>query len=152
MKLHTVGDVMSKDPIVIDMDADLDEAGALMEDRQVRRLPVLDEDGDLVGILSWGDVREATSAEAAALPSPYAPEAEEEWLTVAEAMTEDPIIVTPETGLLDAVELMLRHKIGCLPVVNAAKGPGRRQLVGIVTESDIFRLVLRLWREEEAEG
>ena len=57
--------------------------------------------------------------------------------------------LTPETSLADAVELMLSRKIGGLPVVRALSGPGRRQLVGIVTDTDIFRLVLTLWRAEE---
>jgi IMP dehydrogenase len=64
-------------------------------------------------------------------------------------MTLDPVVITPESSLADAVELMLTHKIGGLPVVRALSGPGRRQLRGIVTDTDIFRLVLKLWREEE---
>lgn len=146
---HTVGDVMTTGVITIDSTASLQEAKALMEEHQVRRLPVVDEDGDLVGILSWGDVREATSVEAAKVANPYAPEAEEEWLTVWEAMSRDPLTVTPESSLADAVELMLKHKIGGLPVVATARGPRHRKLVGIVTETDVFRLVLKLWRAEE---
>lgn len=148
---HTVREVMTSDVITVDVLAPLDEARTLMEDNEVRRLPVVDDDGELVGILSWGDVREATSAEAAVL-NPYAPEAEEEWLTVWEAMTRDPIVVTPDTDLADAVELMLQNRIGCLPVVVSIRGPGRRQLVGIVTETDIFRLVLADWRTHQRPG
>ncbi|MEZ4770215.1 MAG: CBS domain-containing protein [Caldilineales bacterium] len=146
---HKVGDIMTSEVITIDVDASLDEAQALMDAEGVRRLPVVDEDGDLVGILSWGDLREATSVEAAQTPSPYAPDAEEEWLTVWEAMTHDPLVVTPDTDLVDAVELMLENKIAGLPVVESATGPGRRHLAGIVTESDIFRLLIRLWRDGE---
>lgn len=146
---HTVGDVMTTDLVVIQTEAPLEEAQALMEESQVRRLPVTDERGRLVGILSWGDVREATSVEAATT-NPYAPEAEEEWLTVSEAMTEDLIVVTADTSLADAVELLLTHKISGLPVVAALEGPGRSKLVGIVTNSDIFRLVLQLWREKQS--
>jgi len=62
---HTVGDMMTAEPIVIDAQADLEEAEALMEEHAVRRLPVLNENNKLVGILRWGDVREATAAEAA---------------------------------------------------------------------------------------
>jgi CBS domain-containing protein len=146
---HTVGDIMTTEVVVIDVLASLEEAESLMEDREVRRLPVVDEDGELAGILSRGDVREATSVESASAPNPYAPEADEDWLTVWEAMTRDLIIVTPDTSLSDAVELMLKHKIGCLPVVAASSGSGRRQLVGIVTDTDIFRLILQIWREQE---
>jgi CBS domain-containing protein len=146
---HTVGEIMRTQLWTVDTQASLEEAQALMEEHSVRRLPVLDEEGELVGILSRGDVREATSVEAAQMPSPYAPEAEGDWLTVWEAMTRDPLVVTPETSLADAVELMLTHKIGGLPVVKALSGPDRRQLVGIVTDTDVFRLVLQLWRKEE---
>ncbi len=146
---HTVGEVMTTDVLTIDTRASLQEAQSLMEERRVHRLPVVDDDGDLVGILSWGDVREATSVEASKTASPYAPEAEETWLTVWEAMTRRPVVVTPETSLADAVELMLTHRIGGLPVVAAKSGPGCSQLVGIVTETDIFRLVLKIWRQED---
>ena len=67
---HKVGDIMTPEVITIDVDAGLDEAQALMDAEDVRRLPVVDEDGDLVGILSWGDLREATSVEAAQTPLP----------------------------------------------------------------------------------
>ncbi|MEA3336213.1 MAG: CBS domain-containing protein [Chloroflexota bacterium] len=145
---RTVGDVMTEEVVVIDVLASLEEAQSLMEEQQVRRLPVLDEEENLVGILSWGDVREATSVEAASVPNPYAPDADEDWLTVWESMTRDPVVVTPGTSLADAIELMLTHKIGGLPVVAAKSRPDHRRLVGIVTDTDIFRLVLRLWREE----
>lgn len=148
---HTVSEVMTRNVIVIDPLASLEEAQALMEEHGVRRLPVVDEEGELVGILSWGDVREATSAQAAAA-NPLAPDAEEQWLTVWEAMTRDPVVVTPQTSLADAVELMLNRKIGCLPVVQGLRGPERRRLVGIVTETDIFRLALAEWRAQERQG
>lgn len=146
---HKVGDIMTSGVITIEVDASLDEAQALMDAEGVRRLPVVDEDGDLVGILSWGDLREATSVTGAQTPNPYAPDAEEEWLTVWEAMTHDPLVVTSDTDLVDAVEMMVDNKVAGLPVVESLTGPGRRKLAGIVTESDIFRLLIRLWRDGE---
>ena len=70
---HKVGDIMTSEVITIEVDASLDEAQALMEAEDVRRLPVVDEDGDLVGILSWGDLREATSVTGAQAPNPTPP-------------------------------------------------------------------------------
>lgn len=131
--------IMSSPAIAVQEDASLDEALALMEEHDIRRLPVLDAEGHLVGIVSRGDMREATAVKAAV--NPYAPEAMGDWLTVAEVMTPNPITVTPETPVWQVAELMLEHKIGGLPVVDE-KG----QLVGLVTESDIFRLVVETWR------
>jgi CBS domain-containing protein len=70
---------------------------------------------------------------------------------VMQIMTHQVITVTPDTPIKVACELLLKHKIGGLPVV----ADGR--LVGILTESDIFRLVAQHWSEnkgavEEPEG
>jgi len=149
--IYTVKEVMRTMLWAINPQASLEEALALMQEQAVRRLPVLDDDGELVGILSRGDVREALSIERAQLANPYAPEANEEWLNAGEAMTPDPLVVTSECTLTNAVDLMLTHKIGGLPVVEADQGPGRRRLVGIITASDILRLMMQVWRAEESE-
>lgn len=146
---HTVSEIMRTELWTVDTHVSLVEAQELMQSHAVRRLPVLNQAGELVGILSWGDVREATSLESANSGGPYAPDAVERWLSVWEVMTHDPLVVMPQTNLADAVELMLNHKIGALPVVLGAAGASRRRLVGIITDSDIFRLVLKLWRDEE---
>ena len=64
-----------------------------------------------------------------------------DWLTVAEVMTTDPITVSPETPVWQVAETMLEQKIGGLPVVD-----DQNNLLGIITESDIFRLVVETWR------
>jgi len=132
-------EIMSRPALVIQEDATLDEALALMEERRVRRLPVVDENGRLVGILSRGDVREATAVRATV--NPYAPEAQADWLTVSEVMTPDPMTVSPDTPVWQVAETMLEHKIGGLPVVDSDGN-----LIGLVTDSDIFRLVVETWR------
>lgn len=133
-----VRDLMSSPVVVIDPDATLAEAEALMEERQVRRLPVVDAEGRLVGIVSRGDVREGLSA--LATTNPYAPETREQWLTVADVMTTNVITVTPDTPLWRVADLMLEHKIGGLPVVEGG------DVVGMITESDIFKLLVKQWR------
>ncbi len=140
MQNTLVRDIMSAPPIVIDPEASLTQAQSLMEEAHVRRLPVVDEQGRLVGIISRGDVREGLSA--TATKSPYDPDAQEQWLTVAEVMTANVITVSPDTPLWQVAELMLQHKIGGLPVVEGER------VVGVITESDIFKLVAQRWRSE----
>lgn len=141
LKNFLVAEVMTPDPVIIESEALLAEAEELMEEYKVRRLPVL-EDGQLVGIISKGDVREARMAELAGR-HPYEPVTEERWLTVAEAMTSPVITVTPQTTLVEAAQLMLEHKIGGLPVLE------NDQLVGILTETDVLRLLVQEAQESE---
>jgi len=140
MRYALVRDLMSCPPVVIDPDATLAEAEALMEEAHVRRLPVVNAEGRLVGIISRGDIREGMSVSSTS--HPYAPEAQEQWLTVADVMTVNVVTVTPDTPLWRVADLMLEHKIGGLPVVEGA------EVVGMITESDIFKLVAQRWRTE----
>ena len=135
LKPYLVAEVMTPHPVVIESEALLAEAERLMEEHDVRRLPVVDN-GRLVGIISKGDLREARMAELSAR-HPYEPVTEEGWLTVAEAMTSPVVTVAPQTPLVEAVQLMLEHKIGGLPVLEASR------LVGILTDTDIIRLLVR---------
>lgn len=60
---QTVGEVMSSDPVTVSPDKSLKEAAKLMHDREVRRLPVIDTEGKIIGILTRGDVVRAMAAE-----------------------------------------------------------------------------------------
>jgi len=142
MHQYLVRDVMSQPAIVIEWDASILDASALMEEHGVRRLPVVDDENIVIGIVSSGDVREATSVYNTA--SPYAPDQDEILLDVDEAMTAPALTVTPDVTLLTAVRLLVEHKVGGLPVVDAHGRP-----VGIITGSDIIRLLLQEWEEIE---
>ncbi|NPA90227.1 MAG: CBS domain-containing protein [Chloroflexi bacterium] len=139
-----VREIMTSPVVVVHKDADLAEVQSLMEAHNVRRLPVVDDEGRLVGIVSQGDLREATAVQATV--NPYAPEASETWLTVEEIMTPNPITITPDEPIWRVAELFIEHKIGGLPVVDE-KG----DLQGIVTESDVLRLVVEAWRSSREE-
>jgi CBS domain-containing protein len=125
---------MTSDPITIDPRTTIPEAGRLMKECNIRRLPVV-ENGRLVGIVTLGDIREATPSQATSL-SIYELNYLLSRLTVGEIMTRDPIAIAPDTSIDAAARLMLEHKIGGLPVVDNGK------VVGIITESDIFRLLV----------
>ena len=134
VRRHLIKDWMTPDPITIGPDTTLPEADRLMKECGIRRLPVV-ENGRLVGIITLGDVREASPSNATSL-SIYELNYLISRLTVGSIMTQDPITITPDTSIEAAARLMLEHKIGGLPVVDGTR------VVGIITESDIFRLLI----------
>ncbi len=145
MKLELVRDWMSRNVMTVTPETTLPEADKLMVSKTIRRLPVL-ENGRLVGIVTYGDIREARPSAATSLSI---------WelnylvtrLRVGEMMTRDPITVSQDATIGEAAQLMLRHMIGGLPVID-----NRGALVGIITESDIFRMVVRDWMESAKEN
>jgi acetoin utilization protein AcuB len=141
MKKLLVKDWMTPDPITISSDTTLPEAHRIMKENHIRRLPVVD-DGRLVGIVTWGDIREASASDCTSLDV-FELVYLLDTLPVRHFMTRNPVTVTPITPIARAAQLMLEHKIGGLPVVDH-----RGKLVGIITESDIFR-VLVLGRAEK---
>ena len=134
VRRHLVKDWMTPDPITIAPTTTLPEANRLMKECNIRRLPIV-ENGRLVGIVTLGDVREASPSTATSL-SIYELNYLLSRLTVGQIMTHDPISITPDTSIEAAARLMLEHKIGSLPVVDGTR------VVGIITESDIFRLLV----------
>lgn len=132
----TVKEWMTTDVLTTNPQTAISAAHQIMIDKQVRRLPVVDK-GKLVGLITIGDVREASPSDATTL-SIW--ELNYLWsqLTVDRVMTPNLLTVTPETPIIDVAELMLEHKVSGLPVVDENKA-----LVGIITESDIFRMLVR---------
>ena len=131
---HLVKDCMTPDPITIGPDTALPEANHLMKECNIRRLLVV-EDCRLVGIVTIGDICEASPSCATAL-SIYELNYLIARLTVREIMSRDPITVSPDTSIEAAARLMLEHRCGGLPVREGDR------LVGIITETDIFRLLV----------
>ncbi|MDQ6694086.1 MAG: CBS domain-containing protein [Chloroflexota bacterium] len=114
------------------------EAYNTMLEQGIRRLAVVDE-ARLVGIVTLGDLREARPSPATSL-SIYELNYLLSKLTVAQVMTHDPYTITPDTQIQQAARLMLDRKIGGLPVVSKTG-----QVVGMITESDIFRMLIDQW-------
>jgi len=124
--------IMQREFATVRSDERLDFVDDVMALGRVRHMPVVD-DGKLVGVVSQRDLL------AASLSRVLSFDAQERRtflrsIDVREVMAGRPITVAPSTSLADAAALMLRHKIGCLPVV----GPGG-EAVGLVTETDLLR-------------
>ena len=133
---NLVGTWMTPNPLTITPQTTLPEAEQLMKARRIRRLLVV-EHSRLVGIVTRGDVREAKPSDATSL-SIYELNYLVSKLTVDKIMTRNPITILPEANLREAAKLMLENKIGALPVVV------NETLVGIITESDIFRVLVQM--------
>ncbi len=135
---------MTTDLIVTGRDTTVADATALLTQHKIRRLPIVDAENKLVGILSKEDI-------ARAFPSIIDPtKNESERALAAQAkvssfMTENPITATPTDPLESVVLTMRRNKIGGVPVIE------KDALAGIITESDIFRAVSEILGGEEAE-
>jgi CBS domain-containing protein len=140
--LSEVQDWMSENPIVVNPDATLADAYALMMEHEVRRLPVAEH--DLVGIVTYSDILRnvqwtpdeadtATDTATGLLLSER---------KVRDVMTYDPVTINPSATIQEAAERMLEFQVSGLPVVRNGK------VIGIITESDIFRLVVESWSAE----
>jgi CBS domain-containing protein len=141
MKREYVRDWMTLDPVTVDPGLSVSGAYRLMKEHSIRRLPVI-EGGRLVGIVTLGDLRAAVASPEANL-NIFEMAFHMERFTVLQIMTHQVVTVIPDTSIEAACELMLKHKIGGLPVV----ADGR--LVGMLSESDIFRLVAQHWSETD---
>lgn len=137
MKNEIVRNWMSDQPITCHKDTTLPDAHALMKEYNIRRMPVVNADKKLIGIVSLSDVREAEPSDATTL-SIYELNYLLAKLTVEKIMTRDVTTVSAEDSVAQAAQLMLDQKIGGIPVVDAEK-----RVVGIITESDIFRMVVK---------
>lgn len=137
-----VRDRMSTKPVTISADTPITEALRTMRQAEVRRMPVLDEDGKLVGIVSEKDLLVAS-------PSPVSSLTVSEvhyllnHLLVSELMSRDVITVGPDTPVEEAARIMADYKIGGLPVIEGDR------LVGIITETDVFTVLLEMFGARE---
>ncbi|MDX1664695.1 MAG: CBS domain-containing protein [Candidatus Promineifilaceae bacterium] len=129
--MHTVNDLMTVAPLTVTPPTKLEDVVQMMRVEGCRQLPVVNEEGRLVGIITDRDVRLAVN-------SPLFNGAADQnrvlltTLTVAECMTPSPLTVTPDTPAYRAAEMLIVFKVGALPVVEGER------LVGILTISDVL--------------
>lgn len=131
MKIPTISSLMRRDPVTITPLETLAAAQSLMQRADVRQLPVV-EKGVLIGILSERDLR---------AHSGYL-----EHTKVDAAMSESLIIVSPADSSAHAARLLVDRKINAVPVVEDGR------LVGIVSRSDLLRLLVEIVEAPEEKG
>jgi CBS domain-containing protein len=131
-----VRDAMTAEVTTLQRNDKLTLADDIMRLGRIRHLPVLDEDGQLAGIVSQRDLFRGALAKALG----YGERAQRQLmdtLAVKEVMTSEVITTTPDTPLAEAARVLVERKIGCLPVVEAGR------LAGIITEGDFVALAAR---------
>jgi CBS domain-containing protein len=131
---RTVGQIMSRDLFTLHPEDVIDLAASLMDWEHIRYVPVEDDQGNLVGLLTQrGLLRKlSTSKESSDGGEP---------LSVRDVMVSNPVTVAPGDTTIAAIEVMREHRIGCLPVVDHGR------LVGLVTEHDFIDAAANLLEE-----
>ena len=134
----TVNSVMTHNPFTVGPQSPITDAQALMKREKIHRLPVLDTAKRLIGIVSEKDLLYASPSPATTL-NVYEMHSLLAKLKVESVMTRKLVTVTSDTLVEDAARALVDNNIGGLPVVDNGT------LVGIVTESDLFRLLIDLF-------
>lgn len=127
---RTVGQFMSTDLFTVHPEDLVDLAASVMDWEHIRHVPVEDEHGHLVGIITHRTLLRLMARGGA--------DHAEQTVAVRDIMKVAPVTVSPDVLTIDAIRLMRQHQIGCLPVVDGDK------LVGIITESDLLDVSARL--------
>jgi acetoin utilization protein AcuB len=137
-----VGKRMTPNPITVTPDVPIAEAMDWMRREKIRRFPVLDKAGKLVGIVTYTDLLHAAPSSATSLNV---------WeltyllsqVTVKEVMTKEVITICEDCPIEEAARIMADNQVGGLPVMRDG------MVVGIITESDLFKVFLELFGARE---
>jgi acetoin utilization protein AcuB len=133
---------MARNVITVSSTTSHRDAVELMRKHRIRRLPVVDN-GELVGIVVEKDLLSAQPSQATTL-SIYEIYTLLDKLTLSKIMKSPVITVGPDCPVEDAAKIMISNKIGCLPVMENG------QVVGLITETDIFRILVEVLGGGEA--
>lgn len=133
-----VGFCMTKDPVTITPDTPIPEAQAMMREKKIHRLPVVDKGGKLVGMVTAADLAHASAPKATTLDM-YELHYLISKMRVDSVMATKVVTITEELPVEEAARIMDDNRIAGLPVLRGSK------LVGIITESDLFRLFIELF-------
>lgn len=133
-----VGFCMTKDPVTITPDTPIPEAQAMMREKKIHRLPVVDKGGKLVGMVTAADLAHASAPKATTLDM-YELHYLISKMRVDAVMATKVVTITEELPVEEAARIMDDNRIAGLPVLRGSK------LIGIITESDLFRLFIELF-------
>ena len=128
----SVETIMSPDPIKLSPDDTLGTAHDLMNEKHIHHIPIVEQDGSLVGLISHRDILAASSSVLRNNPS------DNSQTKLKDIMTSPVVSIPPETGTLKAAQYIHGSRHGCLPVVDEGN------LIGIITEYDFVEVAINL--------
>jgi len=134
-----VRDRMSSPAVTTTPDTVFRDALKLMRKHHIRRVPVVDEDDRLVGIVCERDLVYASPARAGSL-SVWELNRLQATAKIREIMTQDVMTTTPDTPIEDVARLMIDNKVGGLPVVDE-----EGHVIGVITETDVFKAFVEMF-------
>jgi len=127
-----INEIMTKDLFTVQIDDKVLLADEIMKTQKVKHVPVL-EGKKLVGVISDRGLKEYTLKQLYSFEDPLPDSARNRIIDFQSIMDKDIRVIYPEDGVLKAVEIMLKKKAGCLPVVDWSKN-----LVGMLTHTDVL--------------
>jgi len=140
----TVADLMTKEVFTLKKEDTLAAAKSLMQLARIRHIPIVDAKNNFIGLITHRDILAATISKLAEIDEETQQELDAS-IPVCEIMRTDVLTVSTKIPLKEAASLLLKHKYGCLPVVEGGK------LVGILTEADFLSLTISLLEALEKE-
>jgi acetoin utilization protein AcuB len=132
-----VKDRMTSSPITATEDTSFEEALHMMKEKKIRRLPIVTKSGHITGIVVQKDLFSASPSTATSL-SVFEVHYLLSKLKMKDVMTRRVVSVGDDCPLEEAARIMVDYKIGCLPITKDGK------LVGIITETDIFKTFVEI--------
>jgi CBS domain-containing membrane protein len=138
----TVDEFMTSDLCTLSGTDSIDDARKIMTEKHIRHIPVTDNDGHMLGLVTQRDVLAATEPEFA-MRDKNVSEDSDSGIMLSDIMIRDVNVIKETDSLRQAALYMQSHKYGCLPVVSD------NRLIGIITDSDFVTIAINLLEQAE---
>jgi acetoin utilization protein AcuB len=136
-------EVMTPNPITLNIDENFCQVANIFQERNIRHLPIVNNNGELFGVISQRDLYRIATPERG-LDGEYIYDMGELGkLVVKNHIVHEPIALCEDDPLAKAMELMIEKKLGCIPITDQNK-----KVVGIITVIDALKILLGLIRKE----
>ncbi len=138
----TVAEIMTREPYTLSPDDNLATARQMLAEHHIRHIPIISNDGNLIGMVSQRDVLAAGDTN---VLNEAGEGSRDSYVALSSIMTAPVQTADESSSLRGAAMHLLKHKLGCLPVLRSGK------LIGIITDSDFVAIAVNLMEQLEAQ-